>query len=197
MNVSCPFCAEEIDKAAIKCKHCGEFLGDEAPPKSSNTAAIVIGLAVVIGGMCLCVPIIAAIAIPNLIGARKAGNEVGAIGALKTIGTAQSLFREADKDGNGVLDYGNLNSLGGSMLIDSVLASGNKQGYVFQVRVSPTDPEFLWMAVASPAVPQTTGDRFFATNHEGVIFYSAKSPILLNDACEMPQNRPDVAPVGR
>jgi hypothetical protein len=27
----CPFCAEEILQAAIKCKHCGEFLAEETP----------------------------------------------------------------------------------------------------------------------------------------------------------------------
>ena len=31
----CPFCAEAIRSAAIKCKHCGEFL--EEPPNGSNT----------------------------------------------------------------------------------------------------------------------------------------------------------------
>ena len=28
----CPFCAEEIQDAAVKCKHCGEFI---TPPSSS------------------------------------------------------------------------------------------------------------------------------------------------------------------
>lgn len=48
----CPFCAEEIQDAAIKCKHCGEFLNDAGPATASGgklpwyfgTAVIVIGL---------------------------------------------------------------------------------------------------------------------------------------------------------
>jgi len=26
----CPFCGEEIDQSAVKCKHCGEFLTKQA-----------------------------------------------------------------------------------------------------------------------------------------------------------------------
>src|SRR5687768_18051459 len=92
------------------------------------------------------IAIIAAIAIPNLIEARKHGNEAAAIGALKTINTSQTLFREGDKENDGTLDYGSTNELSNTTLIDAVLGSGSKQGYEFAVGASSSTPEFLWFA---------------------------------------------------
>jgi hypothetical protein len=117
------------------------------------------------------VAIIAAIAIPNLIEARMGANEAAAIGALRTITTAQMLYREADKDMNEKLDYApDLKALFlHGHLIDSVLASGEKQGYRFEILWAD---QFRFAARAVPLAPGKSGRRSFFVDETGVIRFS-------------------------
>ncbi len=120
------------------------------------------------------IAIIAAIAIPNLIEARKGSNEAAAIGALRTITTSQALFREGDKDKNGTLDYApSLEALEKVGLIDRVLASGTKQGYLY--RVEQAD-ELRFSATATPVTPGKSGDRSFFVDESGVIRFRTSPP---------------------
>jgi hypothetical protein len=101
---------------------------------------------------------------------RLESNEAAAIGALRTLTTAQSLFREGDEDKNGVLDYASsLKILGKVGVIDRVLASGKKQGYVFKILEAS---QFTWSATAEPATPGASGKRSFFVDESGVIRFS-------------------------
>src|SRR5881227_2801777 len=81
--------------------------------------------------------IIAAIAIPNLLAARRASNEGSAISALRTLHGAQMTYASTYGNGDyagaaGVTGTGQaLTDLGGPNLVDQVLASGTKAGFNF------------------------------------------------------------------
>lgn len=132
------------------------------------------------------IAIIAAIAIPNLLAARKNGNEAAAIGALKAIANAQTLFREGDKDTDNTLQYASAlanltdtGSTGAEDLVDEVLASGTKQGYTFAL-AAPAAPQdqFVWTCQADATVQGTTGDRHFGGNMGGLIFFDASAAVV-------------------
>lgn len=116
------------------------------------------------------IAIIAAIAIPNLLEARKSANESAAISTLRTLVTTQQLFRDSDRDGNGLADFATvLNALSGNgQLIDDTLANGTKQGYIFNM----TGNGLTWSCTATPVSPKTGTRRFFADD-SGVIRFSA------------------------
>src|SRR5438034_9854572 len=80
--------------------------------------------------------IIAAIAIPNLLAARRAANEGSAISAMRTLHGAQMTYAATYGNGNyagivGTPDATGLTALGTPGLVDTVLASGTKAGYNF------------------------------------------------------------------
>ncbi len=116
--------------------------------------------------------IIAAIAIPNLLAARRSANEGSAISAMRTLHGAQMTY--GSTYGNGQYAPA-LADLGGTTgLIDTVLAGGTKSGYIFVgtgVASTGTTPASFWFS-AMPAGPSgitATGTRKFCIQTDGVL----------------------------
>jgi prepilin-type N-terminal cleavage/methylation domain-containing protein len=95
--------------------------------------------------------IISALAVPSLVAAKRAANEGSALASLRLIHTCEHGFRAA----TGNVDFGTLGQLRGEFP-DSVLGSGTKSGYNFEVHrttgVNP--PQFYITAV--PTNPQVS-----------------------------------------
>lgn len=119
--------------------------------------------------------IIAAVAIPNLMRQKMTANETSAVGALQTLNTAAITYSTI---------YGgypkSLAALGPAAnatanaadLIDSVLASGTKLGYVFTWTPGATDSNgnvLSYSINADPVSRGTTGQRSFYTDQSGVM----------------------------
>ncbi|MBZ5694190.1 MAG: DUF4190 domain-containing protein [Acidobacteriia bacterium] len=137
-------------------------------------------------GLFYIVLIVAAIAIPNLLRSRMAANEAAAIGSLRTINIAAIGYSSTYSNGFPP----SLDALGGTgaptcdhaALIDSVLASGEKSGYVFtytpQDMLPSVPPEAkdcttpganAFTLNADPVTRGTTGGRGFFVDETGVI----------------------------
>lgn len=112
--------------------------------------------------------IIAAIAIPNLLAARRSANEGSAVSSLRTIHGAEMTYQATTGNGS----YGNLAALQGANVIDSVLGSGTKSGYSFVAApVAGSPATFSATAVPTTATGVTaTGTRSFGIATEGVLF---------------------------
>jgi type IV pilus assembly protein PilA len=122
--------------------------------------------------------IIAAIAIPNLLAARRAANEGSAISATRTLHGAQmtyaSTYGNGDYAGAATAGLTGLSALAAPGLIDSVLGTGTKSGYVWtglQLVHSTTVPaQFMWSCLPTTTSGVTaTGSRRFGISTEGVL----------------------------
>jgi hypothetical protein len=152
-------------------------------------AAVAVGFVMIIGS----VGIVAAIAVPGLMRARMAGNEIAAIATLREIGSGQEIV--AATCGNGLyapsleILGAPPESAGGEPFIDMELASDpvTRNGYTFAITPGPEDPDSDASCNGSAegalvdtffvsAMPDgnATGGRFFGMNQDGTIYESTE-----------------------
>lgn len=101
----------------------------------------------------LLLPVIAAIAIPNLLAARRSANEASAISSIRALSSAQNTFMQTKQ----VTRCGELQTLEREGLVDSELAKGEKNGYRFLIVNSP----FGGCEITAKPVSSSTGTRDF------------------------------------
>lgn len=134
--------------------------------------------------------LLAAIAIPNFIQAKMRANESAAVQNLRNITTAQVVYSTT----YGIGFASTLPDLGGTAatvdqnsaeLIDEVLASGSKTGYLYSLAVLTTDTNgnvIGYSVNADPQLVNNTGIRHFYTDQTGVIRANLTSPAGPTDA---------------
>ncbi len=127
--------------------------------------------------------IIAAIAIPNLLRSRIAANEASAVGSIRTINTSEVTFASTYPN-VGFTGLASLGGAGGSStsagLLDSVLASGTKSGYVFTVNNLTGTPVTTYDVHGDPQNSQT-GQRHFFSDQSGVIRFNVSAVATATD----------------
>lgn len=130
--------------------------------------------------------IIAAISIPQFLRARMKANEASAVSSLRTITTVQVTYVSTYQVGYapalaalGPPIGGGAPSAASADLLDSVLASGIKNGYSFVYNVLDVDgngqPD-LYTVNANPVSPGQTGERFFYVDQTHVLRFALGGP---------------------
>ena len=105
--------------------------------------------------------IIAAIAIPNLLRARMAANESSAVASVRTLGAAEVQYFSSYPEAGFTC---RLSDLAASGLIDSRLATGEKNGYAFELRgcrAADMEAKTDFRVVAYPVVRNQRGLALF------------------------------------
>lgn len=114
--------------------------------------------------------IFAAIAIPNLLRARMAANESSAVAAVRTLNVAELAYSQSHLNAGYTCS---LSDLVGDKLIDGTLASGQKNGYAFELTDCTPGGEGTASAkfriIARPLVVNQTGMRAFCSDESNVI----------------------------
>jgi hypothetical protein len=139
--------------------------------------------------------IVAAIAIPSLLAARRGSLETNAVGSMMTYCAAQTMFKRQDWDSDGELEYAKpyalLYSAAGPdgtpvMFIDQAFAAAAgaagmpKHGYVFSeietIGGQPVDWTTDFAFCALPADYGRTGYRTFIVKTDGTVYGMDQGP---------------------
>ena len=135
------------------------------------------------------IAIIAGIAVPNFLRSRMSANEAAAAGSMRTISLAEVGFQASafvDNDGNGEGDYGTLAQLANpdgagvvQPFVDSVLATGQKLGYSFNINVTLGGPGVApaYTCTSAPTQMGITGYRQFYVDVMGLIRFTVDGSV--------------------
>lgn len=124
--------------------------------------------------------IIAAIAIPNLLHGKMRANEAAAVASMQTIHTAEAMYFNTYPEVGFSSSLANLGSNGtdcekptstnACLIMDDVLTSGLKSGYVFEIVGDGNKPTASYVASASP-VSGYSGRCAMAANQTGEMHF--------------------------
>jgi len=139
------------------------------PHEYGGKSLAVGGLVTNIVSVVLLIPVmmIAAIAIPNLLAARRAANEGAAIRSLIVLHQAEQTYQSTRGKGN----YGTPSELQSDSLITADMARDVRSGYRFKIEVFPASSgsPAAFSVMAVPTEYGSSGRRSFFVDETGVI----------------------------
>jgi type IV pilus assembly protein PilA len=148
--------------------------------------------------------VIAAISVPNLLRAHIAANEASAVGSLRTMSSGANSYSSTYGDGfppslavMGSKTPASANaSCDEAQLIDNILTSGKKSGYIFNYTMA--NPNTLapkgcsnpggnsYFIEAHPQAIGQTGQRSFCTDQSGVIRFDPSGTTVTDEpSCQV------------
>ncbi len=132
------------------------------PKRSSDLGFSLVELLIVL----LIIGIIAQMAIPHLMKSKLAANEASAITTVRSVLNAETLYVTTVGSGK----YGTMAILVSGLLVDSVVGSSTKDGYIFSISLGPADTTFA--IDARPTGYNNSGIRSFYSDETAVIRYT-------------------------
>ncbi len=132
------------------------------PKRFSDKGFSLVELLIVV----LIIGIIAQMAIPHLMQSKLAANEASAITTVRSVLNAETLYVTTVGSGK----YGTMATLVSGMLVDTVVGSSTKDGYVFSISLGPANASFT--LDARPTGYSNSGIRSFFADETAVIRYT-------------------------